>query len=328
MMLNACSDDKQPDLDPIPEPAEDPVSRTILVYMAANNSLGSPNNSYRDQADIQEMLTAATSNGFNGGRVIVYHHAYKATRPVLLEITPEGAIELKSYDTETSSMDAARMSEVISDTRQVAPADDYGLVLWSHGSGWIEDGITSGTTAYSFGEDREWLSDTNYRKSAMNVTTLADLIGNDRPFAFIYFDCCYMSGIEVAYELRNATDYIIASATELPSDGMRYDLNLPLLFKQQPDVVGAAQTTFEQYDMLSDGDRTCTMSVIRCDALDGLAESTHDIYSSVTPITSVQGIQTFKTTSPYYYYDLEQYIEVCRRRPNSSTGGETRWPTP
>lgn len=112
---------------------------------------------------------------------------------------------------------------------------------------------------------------------------LADLIGNDRPFAFIYFDCCYMSGIEVAYELRNATDYIIASATELPSDGMRYDLNLPLLFKQQPDVVGAAQTTFEQYDMLSDGDRTCTMSVIRCDALDGLAESTHDIYSSVTP---------------------------------------------
>lgn len=139
---------------------------------------------------------------------------------------------------------------------------------------------------------------------------LADLIGNDRPFAFIYFDCCYMSGIEVAYELRNATDYIIASATELPSDGMRYDLNLPLLFKQQPDVVGAAQTTFEQYDMLSDGDRTCTMSVIRCDALDGLAESTHDIYSSVTPITSVQGIQTFKTTSPYYYYDLEQYIEA------------------
>lgn len=314
MLLNACSDDKQPDLDPIP--AEDPVSRTILVYMAANNSLGSPNNSYRNQADIQEMITAASTQGFNGGRVIVYHHAYKAAHPVLLEITPDGAIGLKYYDTATSSVDAARMTEVISDTRKVAPADEYGLILWSHGSGWLEDGMESKTTAYSFGEDREWLSDINYRKSTMNVTTLADIIGNDRPFAFIYFDCCYMSGIEVAYELRNATDYIIASATELPADGMRYDLNLPLLFKTQPDIVGAAKTTFEQYDVLSGGERTCTMSVIKCDALDGLAEYTRDIYSSVTPVKSVQGIQTFKTTTPYYYYDMEQYIEALSPAPD------------
>ncbi|MDE6490143.1 MAG: hypothetical protein K2L49_03185, partial [Muribaculaceae bacterium] len=221
LMLNACTSDEQPVLD------SNQVSRTILVYIAATNSLGASSNAYRDQADIQEMLEAAASSGFNGGRVIVYHHGYKSTNPVLLEITPEGAIELKAYDTAVSSMDASRMADVISDARTAAPADEYGLILWSHGSGWLEDGIDQSTEAYSFGEDREWLENSSYRKTAMNVTTLADLLGNDRPFSFIYFDCCYMAGIEVVYELRNATDYIVASATELPADGMRYDLNLP-----------------------------------------------------------------------------------------------------
>ncbi|MDE6490144.1 MAG: hypothetical protein K2L49_03190 [Muribaculaceae bacterium] len=68
-------------------------------------------------------------------------------------------------------------------------------------------------------------------------------------------------------------------------------------------------TTFEHYNALSDGYRTCTISVIRCDALDHLAEATRNIYASASAIASVQGIQAFKTTSPYYYYDMENYVE-------------------
>ena len=40
---------------------------------------------------------------------------------------------------------------------------------------------------------------------------------------YILFDDCYMHNIEVAYELRNATDYLIASTSEIMIYGMPYD---------------------------------------------------------------------------------------------------------
>ena len=43
---------------------------------------------------------------------------------------------------------------------------------------------------------------------------------NHRKWDFILFEGCYMGSVEVAYELKDKTEAIIASPTEIVSPGM------------------------------------------------------------------------------------------------------------
>ena len=40
---------------------------------------------------------------------------------------------------------------------------------------------------------------------------------------YILFDDCYMSTVEVAYDLKNVTSHLIASTSEIMAYGMPYD---------------------------------------------------------------------------------------------------------
>jgi len=141
--LVSCRED-----DPTP-PTPDKASRTVLVYMAANNNLGS--NRF-DAMDLAEMKTAAEKGHIGAGRLLIYHAPYNKG-PVMLEMTKDGLDTLKTYDSSKMSVEAGRMAEVFADVQNFAPAVDYGLILWSHGTGWIHDGIDSDVRQRSFGEE-------------------------------------------------------------------------------------------------------------------------------------------------------------------------------
>lgn len=258
-----------------PDDPSDTSSRTVLVYIVATNNLGS---SGYDTNDITEMELAIKAGDLAGGRWLVYRAAADGSAPTLTEYTDNGTKLLKTYDTGTLSVTSARMNEVISDTKTFAPSDSYGLVLWSHASGWQEDGIdekAEKARPLSYGSDFG---------EKMNVTTLASVL-EGKEFDYVYFDCCYMSTIEVAYELRHAVRYVIGSPSELPVDGTRYDLNMRHMINgSEQALVKAAANTYAHYSSLPSAiDRTCTMAVIRTDRLDELAEATSAIYD-VTPL--------------------------------------------
>lgn len=283
--------------DPEPE-----CPRAVLVYMVANNSLGT---AHYDSADLNEMAIAARQGDFGDSRLFVYHHA-RNSAPVLKEITTSGERTLITYDTSASSVSSARMSRVIDDFARIAPASRRGIILWSHGSGWIENGIEqprateasvkAGTAPLSFGDDGG---------RYMNVTTLATTL-RGKGFDYIYFDCCYMAGVEVVYELRDCADRIVASSTELPASGMPYDETLRHLLKADADLVGAARTTFDFYNSLSGQDRTCSISVIDTAGLDELAEATKTIYETNNVTTEGFAPQQFMTYK-CYLFDFGQY---------------------
>lgn len=267
--LSSCHHNDNPD-----DPSDTP-SRTVLVYIVATNDLGSFG---YDTNDIAEMEQAIKAGSLTGGRWLVYRAPADGSAPTLTEYTRNGAKLLKTYEAGALSVTAARMNEVISDTRTFAPSDSYGLVLWSHASGWQEDGIDENAEKVrplSYGSD--------FGKK-MNITTLASVL-EDKGFDYVYFDCCYMSTIEVAYELRHAVDYVIGSPSELPVDGTRYDLNMRhMIDGSEQALVKAAANTYAHYISLPSAiDRTCTMAVIRTDRLDELAAATSAIYD-VTPL--------------------------------------------
>lgn len=254
-------------------------SRTVLVYIVATNNLGS---SGFDTDDIAEMKQAIHAGDLRNGRWLVYRAPADGSAPTLTEFTAGGDKILKTYSTDVSSVSASRMSDVIDDMKSMATSDKYGLVLWSHGSGWQQDGIDESAGS---GADRQLpLSFGSDFGKKMNVTTLAGVL-DGRGIDYVYFDCCYMSTVEVAYELRHAVKYIVGSPSELPTAGTRYDLNMRYMIDgSESALITAATNTFNHYNsQTAAADRTCTMGVIRTDRLDELAAATAAVYD-LTPL--------------------------------------------
>lgn len=257
LIVQACSSD---------EPGKEPVTRrTLLVYMVATNNLGSMGYATRD---INEMIAGMADVDTENADVLVYQALLSET-PALKRVTAAGLETLKTYDTSLPSVSIERMTQVFSDMRAIAPADKYGLVLWSHATGWI-------TTSSTLKQSRSWGSDNG---KEMSVQDLGRALVT-HPWDFIYMDCCYMGNIESIYELRNAAPIIVASPTETPLDGMPYQLNLKWLTAENPDPVAAARTTFEHYNSFSGISRSIAMSAYDTNYIVDVAEACRKIYAA------------------------------------------------
>lgn len=291
VIVTACDSNDEP--APVKMPG-----RTVLVYMVADNSLGRGG---RDAADLAEMETAAREGALQNGRLVVYHAGTgtnSGNQPVLKELNDKGEwTTLKTYSIDdVYSIDPVRMSEVIDDVKALAPGDSYGMVLWSHATGWMDDG----PQARSFGDDR------GYR---MDLPSLASALDGHR-FDYLYFDCCLMATVEVAWELRQVAPYIIASGTELHEDGMPYNLNLSNLTATTFDPVATAGCTFDYYDSLTGSNRMCTMTVVNTAGMDNLAAATRDIMA--TGALPSQNLDLQQSYRPRYYtlYDMARSIDT------------------
>ncbi len=295
LLFFSCKDDKAQDEPDIQAP------RTVLVYMVAANTLGdgSINGVKYDYRDIDEMLAAAESADKKEANILVYHSPNNET-PSLKLITTSGIQVLKEYDPSPYSVTAARMKEVFNDMRTYAPASKYGLVLWSHASGWMFNNNTAPESGRSWGIDR---------RKEMSIPNLAKAVRGEG-FDYIYFDCCLMGNIETLYELRGCADFIVASPTETPLDGMPYDQNIPMLASSNPDLAGAAGNTFRFYnEQPSHVNRSIAISVYDMSKIDRLATALRAIYMTNMRMPSGFAPQEYCDIYAYRrkFYDVAHY---------------------
>ncbi len=302
MTLASC-DSTTPEIKYLDQPDDDtPVQRSVLVYMLADNSLG--RDGY-DRQNLADMIAAVRDGRTGGNRLIIYHDDRNADHPALKEVTPMGLRIIKEYDDTESSVSGSRMAQVIADFKAIAPAENYGLILWSHATGWLQTGIPDSyqnVTPAWIGQDKN---------DYMNVTTLARVL-DGKGFDYIYFDCCHMSSVESLYELRGVADTFVGSCTELPAEGMPYYETLPYLMAEDADLIAAARATFNKYDNLTGSARTSTMSVINASALDGLADATRKLYALHPKLSASYAGQSFERAKaggePCYMFDFADYI--------------------
>lgn len=292
--LTACGDDG-------PKAPEN-SRRTVLVYMVAANSLNSA--AYYDMLEMQRAVEAGALGG--NGRLLVMRADYNST-PALLEITEQGTVTLESYGNDFEALDPESMSAVVADARRLAPSDEFGVILWSHGTGWTAHNNRPRQGARSWGDDRG---------KTMTIPELAEgLRGN--PIDFIYFDCCFMGNVETIYELRDCAPLIAATPTETPYDGMPYEQTLPVFFARNFRLEDAAQATFDYYDAQHGSSRSLAIAVYSTDAVADVARAMADLLrqTGVTPAgdTDLSAIQQYgfkyDPRAPFdgYYYDLADY---------------------
>lgn len=287
----------------------DTVRRTVLVYMVANNNLGQGG---YDANDLSEMRRAIAGGALDkGGRLLVYRNGADGTN-TLFELTSNGRETVHRDYGELAagtSVTAEHMSRVIDDARAIGGATTpMAMVFWSHGTGWMDDSpIAAGAPQlFSFGNDA---------RRKMHLSQLAKAL-KGKNLEWIYFDCCHMATIEVLYELRHCARRFVGSATELPIDGMPYDLNLPLFFAEgEVDLIGAARNTYEHY--APDAYSFCTMCVVESDRLDALAAATREVLAaagSAAPAADYTGMPLMRKNYSNNYtctiYDMAHYIDA------------------
>jgi len=292
-----CSDNDDP------TPPDNMPKRTVLVYMVASNL-------DRDLSltkNINAMISVATPENLNGGNLIVFYSDLSKNEAELFQIEEgqNGQItrhHIDSYDGQ-SAIDPATMTQVIKDVISKFPAESYGLTFSSHGNAWLPFNETN--MLRSFGEENGKWMDIDKLASALAQTNIN--------FDFILFDACSMGAIECVYELKDVTDYIVSSPSEILTKGFPYETILPFLFTDTPRLDKVAQLFYSSYN--ESKDPYANISVVKTDELDELAIIVKNIINISGGIETIfdlplDNIQIISNLSPasFYLYDFEDFF--------------------
>lgn len=272
---------------------DEPADRVVLVYMVAENSLSGSDRF--DYADIKEMLSG-TSYIPKGDHLIVYLD--NTNLPALYDIDRKTDASsyyylepVKQWQEDVNSASPEMLDEVLSYVYKHYPAESYGLVMWSHGSGWIANhqNYTSAPahsdsparkSKTSFGIDNE-LNTSSNKGAKMEVWDMAKVLKQYDRLQFVFFDACFMQCIEVAYELRDAAPYIIGSPAEIPAPGAHYGRIMSSLFKHDfnPDDLTSAYFNYYNQDNW-ESTYGVLLSAIKTSELDAFADVMANIFRS------------------------------------------------
>jgi|GEM_PF-187017 len=300
-------------------------SRTVLVYMAGDNNLSGKINS-----NINGIMAGMTSSLTYKHNMLVY-----ADRPsvgaFLLKVTETSVDTLIRYGIQDSASPSV-MAKVIADACLFCPAENYGLVLWSHGTGWIPSSMHANVDPYKLVAKKSMLrysaapsvlddiERVPFRTKAFGIDQTADNSWIDldemleaipqHVFDYIAFDACYMASAELAYAFRNHTEYIIASAVEILADGFPYYEMVEGLL--QAECVTVAREYYEFYNAKSGVQKSAGIAVIKTDKLDSLTLAVKDVVRTAQiPATDLMygDVKVLDRYHNHVMFDLEDMVE-------------------
>ncbi|MBO5922334.1 MAG: hypothetical protein J6Q48_08125 [Bacteroidaceae bacterium] len=286
----------------------DTVSRTMLIYIMAENSI-----SYDLSRDFSEIKDGAYALP-DDARLFVYFDNSDAERmPALYQYHPynDSLIEnvVYSFDEDVCSSDTAVMRQVLDVIFDNYPTESFDLIMGSHANGWIRHQAKSAPHR-TIGIDNGENTYTNTITTTIEIEELATLLDRlpvkvDR----LMFDACLMQGVEVAYALRNAADWIIASPAEIPADGAPYDKIISLFFDASSDVEDIMYEYKKAYDNEYYG---VVLSAIRTSYLQEFADSTRRYVEKYFDIASPRNLYNCKSYVPGNipaYYDMNSVMK-------------------
>ena len=277
--------------------------KTIIAYLAGDNNLSS---------EIDSKINALSA-GFkkvdgDHNRLVVFAD-YRNESSQLLEITNSGIVTIDTFEN-LNAADPAILKKIISDVCSIFPSKSYGIICFSHASGWLPAGAFSDPVGYGQASSKSLIMD---GENEMSIEDFAEAVKlpDGAKYDFILFETCHMAGIEVAYCLRNVASRMVASSSEIVSPGFidTYEKNLDKLFSNDADVCGFSSSFFDYWDGQSGARRSATISVINLDNIDLLAAETGRIVKqSRYLISNPENIQHFDRNIVHTFFDLREYL--------------------
>ncbi len=274
-------------------------SRTVLLYMVAENSL----NDWAS-ADINEALSGVGCLS-DDDALIIFIDDEKLPR--IYEVNSRTKVSdfsklvpVYEFDADFNSASAESLREVLVYMNKKYPSNSSGIIFWSHASGWIPSNnlFSRASLRRSFGIDNGNNSFSN-RGHEMNMSDMANVLEEFDRFEFLLFDACFMQCIESAYELRNCTNYVIASPAEIPGPGANYGSSLlKSVFANNVNASAIVDAYYNHYE--NSRDYGVVLSAIDCREMDEFAMLMSDV---MTKYSDVILEADFENVQKYFNYD-------------------------
>ncbi|MCC8088511.1 MAG: clostripain-related cysteine peptidase [Rikenellaceae bacterium] len=272
-------------------------NRTVIAYLGRDNS-----DLYYEWEDKKNAMAEGWSG--TNGNLLIFEDLYGDGIGLYEVVRINGRNSLMALDTYGIGEDSADpevFNSVVISLLSTYPADSYGLIVFSHGSGWLPEG--------SLETPRSIIKDND---SEMEITDFARALPQNYKFEFIVFEACYMAGIEVVYELRDKTDYILASSAEIISPGFRdiYAGYMDYFFLPSADLYSFTAQAFDYVNSQSGAWQSGTLSVINTAYLYELGQwlKRHIDTEKIGSIDPDE-IQHFdRRSGNHLYFDFEDYF--------------------
>lgn len=293
-------------------PRPQSFSRTVLLYLACDgNGL-----QWYAEGDLANLVRGYLPIRTDKDEALLVFYDDGSENPALHRyyVTSEGLVYkelVKLYDNGFNSADTDNLKRVLDDVEYFYPSERRGLILWSHGTGWLPPGY------YANPKEGRSVSKSFAQEVGceMDIRDLADVL--TRHYEFILFDSCLMATVEVAYQLREKTDYLIASCAEILVDGFPYStIGQDFFYDHTGKGPAALQDICKQYydfyNAQTGANRTATVSLIDCSKLDELAAVSRKIFAAHKadmPLVNPSAVQHYYTGNKHWFYDLTDYVK-------------------
>ncbi|MEO0115629.1 MAG: clostripain-related cysteine peptidase [candidate division WOR-3 bacterium] len=274
---------------------------TIMVYMCGDNGM-SP--------QVYEDLTEMTAVGSTPQVAVIVQvdnlppDPNPSTRRYRIE---QDSLKLIADLGEKNMADLAVALDFIRYCKSSYPANKYCLILWDHGSGWFpmpkqsQDLVGPQRSIIYDETDGDSIGVTNGELNRL-LTEVRRILG--KKLSLLVMDACLMGGIEVAYEVKDGVEVLVASEALVPLGGLPYSAVLTAVVTQ-PELTAKefGQAIVQVYSDYYEGLADVTLSAIDLTKLDDFSTGLSDLLKYIKPFATdsifVQArntVQTFATS--------------------------------
>ena len=290
----------------------DPPKLVLMVYMAADNDLENyaiQNLKQMEHAEFGETKVIAivdraegydeTNDNWTDTRVFEIEHddtnsnfivSHRLDCPILgIKKDKETELDMAQY---TVLRDFIAFSK-----ERYSNAKSYSLVMWGHGTGWR-----------AFNAENRAVAIDDKTKTYMPVVDIGKAL-EGKNISIIGFDTCFGGVLENVYELRNSSEYIVASPDITPSIGWNYKSLLENLDKSdyQTKTIANIMASSSHAKMT-----TFNSSKIEI-VFDSLESFSKSLSGTVTESSSRDFVfnKLFKSKSySYTQYPCDMYLDI------------------
>ena len=270
---------------------------TVMVYINGKNNL-----SKFGEEDVNEMEQVGSTNKMN--IVVELGTTYQKTErflvtkdifPTLITSKPLKILKKDDMGDWKHLVDFALWS------KKKFPAKRYMLIIWNHGDGW--------TTSKGISYDDE----TNNHISTPELGFAMKEIGR---VDILAMDACLMQMAEVAFEVKDYADIIVASEEIEPTAGYPYDTILKKMAKiTTKSNEKIAKNIITQYEKHYSLNKKLTQSALKTNKLDSLAYLLDDWCETAMQIKDktkiIEAIDMAESYSRKKYKNLGHFIKIA-----------------
>ena len=332
--MDGCSVDTE-------ESVDETAAKTILVFMPWSGSSSSEGLLPYMQDNLDSIYSAIKSRGGLEDTRLMLFLSETRNKSKLSEVVYDEAKStcktklVKQYSGQDYTTQEG-LTAVLNEVKNYAPAQNYAMMVGCHGTGWTFKeswrrypyyakstgwpGVVTETAGERIPYEGYYgeLTDMHTRfigsvseinTYSIEIPTIAQAIADaGMKMQFIMFDDCYMANVEVAYELRNAANYLLASTSEVMAIGVPYKTMWPMLATGIPAyerAVSAFYTFYMNYPMPYGA-----FAAIDCSKMDELASAMRDINARYTLKDEDRSeIQVLDGFDEAIFYDMGDYLK-------------------